>query len=118
MDELIGRLVTNVGIDKDVAEKAVGIILNFLRKEGPVDTVQALIDKTPGSEPLIEAAASGGGFSMPGLMGVGTKLMGIGLSMGQVTGVTKEVIGYGREKVGEDAIGEVVGSIPGLSQFV
>ena len=27
MDELIGRLVANVGVDRDGAEKAVGIIL-------------------------------------------------------------------------------------------
>ncbi|MGB9394573.1 MAG: DUF2267 domain-containing protein, partial [Pseudolabrys sp.] len=35
MDELIGRLVANVGVDRSAAEKAVGIILDFLRKEGP-----------------------------------------------------------------------------------
>jgi hypothetical protein len=57
-------------------------------------------------------------FSMGGLMGAGTKMMAAGLSMGQVQGVTKEVIAYSREKAGEDAIGEIVGAIPGLSQFV
>ncbi len=34
------------------------------------------------------------------------------------SGVTREVIAYTREKVGEDAIGEIVGAIPGLSQFI
>jgi hypothetical protein len=38
--------------------------------------------------------------------------------MGQVQGVTKEVIGYAREKAGEETLGEIVGAIPGLSQFV
>jgi hypothetical protein len=57
-------------------------------------------------------------FAMGGLMGAGTKMMGAGLSMGQVQGVTKEVIAYAREKAGEDTIGEIVGSIPGLSQFI
>src|SRR5664279_1217347 len=33
MDELIARLVANVGVDKAVAEKAVGIILDFLVKD-------------------------------------------------------------------------------------
>jgi hypothetical protein len=33
-------------------------------------------------------------------------------------GVTRELIAYAREKVGEDAVGEIVGSIPGLGQFV
>ncbi len=122
MDELIARLVTNVGVDKVAAEKSVGIILDFLVKEGPSDKVQALIDKIPGAQALLQAQqandAGGGGFSMGGLMGAGTKMMGAGLSMGQVQGVTKEVIAYSREKAGEDAVGEIVGAIPGLSQFV
>ena len=116
MNELIDRLAANLGIDKDVAEKAVGIILDFLKKEGPADKVQALIDKIPGGGAAAEAA--GGGFSMMGgIMGAGTRLMAAGLSMGQVQAVTKEIIAYGREKVGDDAIGEIVGAIPGLSQF-
>jgi hypothetical protein len=120
MDELLGRLVANVGIDKDAAEKAVGIILDFLRKEGPPDKVQALIDGLPGATALLQSLgeSSGGMFSMGGLMGAGTKMMAAGLSMGQVQGVTREVIGYAREKLGEEAVGEVVGAIPGLSQFV
>jgi hypothetical protein len=119
MDELIARLVSNVGVDRAAAEKSVGIILDFLVKEGPPDKVQALIDKMPGAQALLQASdAGGGGFSMGGLMGAGTKMMGAGLSMGQVQGVTKEVIAYSREKAGEDAIGEIVGAIPGLSQFV
>ena len=123
MDELVTRLVTNVGVDRVAAEKAVGIILDFLQKEGPADKVQALIDKLPGAEARIQAQqandASGGGmFAMGGIMGAGTKMMAAGLSMGQVQGVTKEVIGYAREKAGEDTIGEIVGAIPGLSQFV
>jgi hypothetical protein len=120
MDELIARLVANVGVDRAAAEKSVGIILDFLRKEGPADKVQALIDRLPGAETLLQAQQgdSGGMFGMGGIMGAGTKMMAAGLSMGQVQGVTKEVIAYAREKAGEDAIGEIVGAIPGLSQFV
>jgi hypothetical protein len=121
MDELIARLVANVGVDKATAEKAVGIILDFLNKEGPPDKVQALLDRMPGAQALIAAqqgADAGGMFGMGGIMGAGTKMMAAGLSMGQVQGVTKEVIAYAREKVGEDEIGEIVGAIPGLSQFV
>lgn len=122
MDELIARLVANVGVDNATAEKSVGIILDFLVKEGPPDNVQPLIDKLPGAQALIEAQQAsntgGGMFAMGGLMGAGTKLMGAGLSMGQVQAVTKEIIAYAREKAGEDAIGEIVGAIPGLNQFV
>ena len=122
MDELIARLVANVGVDRATAEKAVGIILDFLSKEGPPDKVQTLIDKMPGAQALLHAeqasGSSGGMFSMGGIMGAGTRMMSAGLSMGQVQSVTKEVIAFSREKVGEEAIGEIVGAIPGLSQFV
>jgi hypothetical protein len=33
-------------------------------------------------------------------------------------GVTREIIAYARDKLGEDTVGEIVGSIPGLGQFV
>ena len=38
--------------------------------------------------------------------------------MGQVQDVPGNFIAFAREKVGEDAVGEIVGAIPGLSQFV
>jgi hypothetical protein len=120
MEELVARLVANVGVDQAAAEKSVGIILDFLHKEGPPDKVQALIDGLPGAGALLKAQqdAGGGLFDMGGVMGAGTKMMAAGLSMGQVQAVTKETIAYVREKAGEDAIGEIVGAIPGLSQFV
>jgi hypothetical protein len=123
MDELVARLVANIGVDQVAAEKAVGIIFEFLRKEGPADKVQALLDRMPGAQALMQAqegvdASGGGGFAMGGIMGAGTKMMAAGLNMGQVQGVTREVIAYARETAGEEAIGEIVGAIPGLSQFV
>lgn len=120
MDELIGRLVANVGVERSAAEKAVIIILDFLRKEGPTDKVGTLIEGLPGAEVLLanQSEAGGGMFSMGGIMGAGTKMMAAGLSMGQVQGVTREIIAYAREKIGDDAVGEIVGAIPGLSQFV
>ncbi|MGA2894997.1 MAG: hypothetical protein ABSE22_19190 [Xanthobacteraceae bacterium] len=81
MDELIGRLVADIGIDRAAAEKSVGIILDFLVKEGP-------------------------------------RMMSAGLSMGQVQSLARAVLAYAREKAGEDAVGEIVGAIPGLAQFV
>jgi hypothetical protein len=120
MDELISRLVANVGVDKAAAEKSVGIILDFLKKEGPPGKVQELIAKLPGAEALLasQPEAEGGMFAMGGLMGAGTKMMAAGLSMGQVQGVTKETISFAREKAGDDTVGEIVGAIPGLSQFI
>jgi hypothetical protein len=128
MDELIARLVADVGIERATAEKAVGIILDFLVKEGPADKVQPLLAKLPGAETLMQRAASeneaGGatagamGGAMGGVMGAGMRMMSAGLSMGQVQSVTRAVIAYTREKAGEDAVGEIVAAIPGLAQFV
>lgn len=124
MDELIARLVADVGIDRAAAEKAVGIILEFLVKEGPADKVQPLLAKLPGAEAVMQKAASEndtGGMmagAMGGVMGAGMRMMSAGLSMGQVQSVTRAVIAYTREKAGEDAVGEIVAAIPGLAQFV
>ena len=123
MDELIARLVADVGIDRATAEKAVGIIFQFLLKEGPAEKVQPLLAKLPGAEAVMQRAAnesSGDAMAgaMGGVMGTGMRMMSAGLSMGQVQSVTRAVIAYTREKAGEDAIGEIVAAIPGLSQFV
>jgi hypothetical protein len=119
MDELIGRLATNAGIDSAVAEKTVGIILGFLRNEGPSDSVQTLIDRIPGAEAAI-AASQGGGLSRlmgGGLMAVGTRLMGLGLGMSDIQKVARELFRFGRDKIGADQMGKIIAGTPGLSQF-
>jgi hypothetical protein len=121
MDELIERLAANVGVDRAAAASAVGIILQFLKKEGPPDKVDQLIERLPGAAAAIQSApedSSSGGMFGGGVMAAGTRMMAAGLSMGQVQAVTRETISYAREKIGEDAVGEIVGAIPGLSQFV
>jgi hypothetical protein len=120
MDELIGRLASKAGIDSAVAEKTIGIILNFLRSEGPSDKVQALIDQIPGAEAAIAASSNGGGFARlmgGGLMAVGTRLMGLGLGMGEIQSVGRELFRFGRDKIGADRMGEIIAGTPGLSQF-
>lgn len=121
MDELIRRLVANVGIDEATATTAVAIILQFLAKEGPADQVQQLLASLPGAAEAMQAAPpdqSAGGLFGGGIMAAGTRMMAAGLSMGQVQAVTRDTIAYAREKLGEDAVGAIVGAVPGLGQFV
>ena len=122
MDELVDRIAAKVGVDRSVAEKSVGIIFDFLSKEGPTDKVHALLDRLPGAEAAIAAAraddASGLFGSMGGIMGVGSRLMSAGLGMGEIQGVTRELIAYAREKAGDDAVNSIVAAVPGLSQFI
>ncbi|KAB0573601.1 DUF2267 domain-containing protein [Brucella pituitosa] len=120
MDELIARITSNVGIDAATAQKAVGMILAFLQKEGPADKVQQLLAAFPGAEEAISQVKGGGLLSglMGGVMGLGTQLMGAGLGMGEISGVAKETIRFAKEKAGDEPVDAVVGSIPGLGQFV
>jgi hypothetical protein len=62
----------------------------------------------------VAAGAMGGG----GIMALGGQLMGLGLDMGQIQTVGKEVFAYAREIAGDDVVGEIAGAIPGLSQFI
>lgn len=120
MDELIGLLVAKAGIDTAVAEKTIGILLNFLRNEGPAEQVQALIDTIPGAEAAIAASSSGGGLSRfmgGGLMAVGTRLMGLGLGMSDIQAIARELFRFGRDKIGADQMRAIVAGTPGLSQF-
>lgn len=122
MDELVNRLVANVGIDKAAAVLAVGAILGFLQSEGPADKVRALIDRLPGAEAAI-ASASGAGGGMSSLFGggivaLGGKLMGAGLGMGEIQAVARETLTYAREKAGSETVDDITRSIPGLGQFI
>jgi len=120
MDELTGELAAKAGIDSAVAEKTIGIILGFLRSEGPSDKVQALIDKIPGAEAAIASANNTSvffGLMGGGLMAVGTRLMGLGLGISQIQDIARELFRFGRDKIGADQMGEIISGTPGLSQF-
>jgi hypothetical protein len=128
MEELISRVIAASGLNEELARKAVGIILAFLQKEGPPAEIGQLFEALPGAAELAaaEGGAKGGLMGMVGgmmggsggVMALGGQLMGAGLSMGQIQSVSKEMFAVGREKAGEDAMGAIVGAIPGLGQFV
>jgi hypothetical protein len=44
--------------------------------------------------------------------------MGLGLDMGEIRTIGKEIFGNAREVAGDDVVGEIAGAIPGLSQFI
>jgi hypothetical protein len=119
MTELIDRIVERAGIERPVAEKAVGTILEFLSREGPPEKVQALLARLPGHEALIDAAGGGGLFGgMGGIMGVGAKMMGMGLGMTDIQNILRELMAYCREHGAEDALSDIAAAIPGLNQYV
>lgn len=128
MEELIARVTSRTGLDAATAQTAIGHILAFLQKEGPATEVSQLMAALPGSEALVAEsnAAEGGGGLMGmlggmmggGVMALGQKLMSAGVPMGQMQPLGQELFAFGRERAGEDVMGPIVGSIPGLNQFV
>jgi hypothetical protein len=100
MNELVEQLTAKVGLDRGVAENTIGIILGFLRREGPADTVQALIDEIPGAQAAIDASGTG-------------RVLG----MDEIKSVARELFKFGRDKIGADQMGAIIAGTPGLSQF-
>jgi hypothetical protein len=114
MDELVAKIAANTGVDEAVARKAVAIILKFLATSGAGDKIQPLIDTLPGAKEAVATVPAVGG----GVMGAFNALSSAGLGMGEVQGVTREFVAFAKAKIGAPAVDEVIGSIPGLSQFV
>jgi hypothetical protein len=114
MDDIVDQVASQAGIDRSVARQAVGIILNFLSREGPRPQVGVLVDGIPGGKALADQYAGSG----TGLMGVYGDLSAAGLGMGEIQSVTRTFVGLARERVGTDKVDAVVNAIPGLGQFV
>ena len=120
MDELVGQLAAKAGIEKAVAEKTVGIMLGFLRSEGPSDKVQALIDSIPGAQRAVDASGKAGGLSAlmgGGLMAVGSRLMALGLGIDEIQNIARELVSFGRDRIGAEQMSVIIARTPGLNQF-
>ena len=128
MEQIISRIVSSVGIDEGVAKQAVGVILNFLVKEGDAGVVGQMVSKIPGADDLLAGSAvedGGERGGLGGLMGGGGGIMalagqlqGFGLDMGEIQGVAKEFAAGAREMAGDEAVDAVAAQVPGLDQFM
>lgn len=122
MDALLNRLTAAAGIDRAKAETAVKTILAFLDKEAPQDAVKQLVDAMPGGAAALEQGRAeqdgAGGYAGFGAMAAYHALTAAGLSGSEVQIVTKELLAYARETVGEETTGRIVGAVPGLEAFV
>jgi len=135
MDNLIARVAAAADTSPEVARKAVALIGDFIQREAPEEAVRDLFEKAPAFPAIIASSTQTGGEGMGGglkglmgvaagamggggLMALGAELMGLGLGMEQIQAVGKEVFGYAREVAGDQVVGEISASIPGLSQFI
>lgn len=117
MDELVERLVSKLGIGREQAVRAVTIVLAFLKDAGPPDKVGELMARLPGAEE-VDTASAGSFRGMMGAMTAFNALTAAGLDMGEIQGVTKQIVAFAKEKTSPELVDEVVGSIPGLGSFV
>jgi hypothetical protein len=134
MDNLVSEVATAANLAPDVARQSVALILDFLKREAPEETMAAVFDKAPALRAVAATAHTGGeglGAGLRGLMGTGAgakgggglmalggDLMSLGLTMDQVQTIGKEVFAYARGKCGDELVGEISAAIPGLSQFI
>jgi hypothetical protein len=129
MQELIARIVTKTGLDRQRAEKALGIMLSLVKTQGNQQKVGELFAKLPGADELVQRHGGDGsrGGGLLGMLGGGLmggplvaigKLLAAGLNMDQIKGLGGETLAYAKEVAGEDLVKQVAGSIPGLGSYV
>ena len=135
MDNLIARVATAANIAPEIARKAVALIGDFIQREAPEEAVRDLFDKATELPTIIASSTSTGGEGMGiglkglmgvasgamgggGLMALGSELMLLGLGMDQIETVGREVFAFMREVAGDETVGEIAASIPGLAQFI
>ncbi|MCX8998517.1 hypothetical protein NOF55_15485 [Rhizobiaceae bacterium BDR2-2] len=129
MNEVVSKIAGQVGISPELTEKALGMMLGFLQREGEDGPVAKMIESLPGAIELVAKyngegqgkgllgglmSAIGGG----GIMGLGQQLMAEGLGMSEITALAKETMATAREYAGDEVVDNVIASVPGLKQFV
>ena len=119
MDELIERIEEKAGISSDAARSSVAALLSYLDKNAPKRRMEELYAAVPGSEALVGKRRGGifGAFG-GGLMGVYSQLSAAGLSNEQMQHAGEELMVFAREKVGDDAVDDVIGLVPALRQLL
>ena len=124
MDELLARIAAETGLDAETAKKAVGHILAFIKAEGEDPAIGKMIAETPGAEDAMASAGEGGsgglfgGMLGGGIMGLGSKLMGLGLGMGEIQTVARDLVAFAKANSDPETVDRALRSVPGLSQYV
>ena len=134
MDNLIARVAAASHTTPEVAREATAAILDFLQREAP-EPMERVFEKEPALHAIIASGANSGGEGMggglKGLMGVGAgsmggggvmalggHLMGMGLDMTQMQAMGKALFDHVRATAGDEVVGEIISTVPGLSQFI
>lgn len=134
IDQLVQIVTQKLGIDSATAEKAVGIVMSLIEKEGDGSTVSQLFENIPGAADLASRyAGDAGQDAAGGLLGQVAGMIGggagdvvgsigalkeTGLSMGQLQDFAPLVKNFLTEQAGEDLVRQAVSSVPALKGFL
>lgn len=135
VQDIVGTVSKEAGLDQATTEKVVGTILSVLEHEAEGTTLSSFFAKIPGADGLAQkydvmaaAPASGGGLlsSLQGALGgvlgekTGALINGIaalkasGLDMAQIRQAGTTLIQQAEVAAGPELTNEVLGSVPSL----
>lgn len=135
MKDLIDQISSELDIESPVAERAVLVIMNILRKYAPEDKFELFLNAIPGANALMSSekqtdpSSSSDQMSNPFLDLIGndeanplmelmTQMQTVGLDMDQAKVIGLDILEFAKSTAGVAVVRDVTDSIPGLSQFL
>lgn len=121
MQTIIDKVAAAAGIDAATARKAAAVVLDLIAREAPRDKVERLFAALPGADALAREGTGGGGLlgALGGNLGAAySKLRDAGLDTDQMRSAGQTLLASAREAAGEEAVDDILKSIPGLAKLV
>ena len=129
MADIINDLASRAGVSPDMAKKAMGAVLIFLKDKLPAEAFAKISNAVPDANALMTAAPAGQGESGGGVVGAVTgavsKLLGgggsgalvskltqLGLAPEQVQSFLKHALEFLKDKVPGDVLKQITGLFP------
>lgn len=120
MDELIERIERRVGVAPETARKSIAAFLTYFDRNGPKERMAQFYAAVPDAEAMVGKRRGGifGVFNGGGLMGIYAQLAAAGFSNEQMQMAGEELVNFAREKVGDDAVEDLIAYTPGIRQLL
>jgi len=132
MQEIIDAIADKTGIERPKAETIVGLILGFIKRDGPPAAVSKLFAALPDADAMIahaaaQAPAAGGlvsglGSMLGGKAGdavtLASQLLGVGVTMTQLETAGQILFQAAREEAGPKVVGDILKNLPALSKLI
>jgi hypothetical protein len=128
MADIVTDLASRSGLSPDIAKKAMGGLLSFLKDKIPAEAFAKISNAVPGADGLMAAAAVGqeeSGGVLGAVTGAVSKMLGgsgsgalvskltqLGCTAEQVQGFLKNALEFLKEKVPGDVLKQITGFFP------